>query len=170
MILESVHAATQSIFTFFMPVLVLASGVPVQALALYYPAYGVVAVTGRLFAPRLADRLGRDTTLIIGIALGLVALILGVLAPHFVVLAVAGCLAAGAGAILGPTLLALTIDRAPPSRIGAAVATYSMGYQIGAGFGGAVWGVMFATLGTASPFLAAAAVHVAVIGILWLRR
>jgi MFS family permease len=170
MALEAVNAATQSIFTFFMPVIVLGLSLPVEALTLYYPAYGLTMVVGRLLTPRVSDRVGRSPVLIAGVALALATLVIGASASSMFVLAFAGCLAAFSGALLTPTLSALTIDRASPGRIGAAVATYSLGYQIGLGIGGALWGFLIASLGVRSPFVAAAALQVLVIVFLAMRH
>ena len=46
-----------------------------------------------------------------------------------------------------------TIDRALPGRLGAATATYSLGYALGASTGGAIWGVVISALGYPWPFV-----------------
>ena len=166
MTLEAVNAATQALFTFFMPVIVLALAIPVESLTVYYPAYGAVLVIGRMVAPRLSDAVGRIPTLVLGVAIALGALLVGAASTTFSGLLLGGCLAALSGAIVTPTHLALTIDRAPPNRMGAAMATFSLGYQVGFGVGGAAWGFLIAAMGPRSPFVVGALIEVAAIGLL----
>ena len=51
--------------------------------------------------------------------------------------------------------MALAMDRADPERRGAAMATYSLGYQVGVGLGAAAWGAVIALWGFPAPFLLA---------------
>ncbi len=169
MALEAVNAGTQSIFTFMMPVIVLGRGINVESLALYYPAYGLVMVVARLLSPRMSDRMGREPTLVVGSIVALVAVTVGGLATTLPLVIAAGCTAAVSGALLTPTLSAWTIDRAPRHRIGAAMATYSLGYQVGQGGGGVIWGFAIAAIGTQSPFALAGIVQIVLIALLMLR-
>jgi predicted MFS family arabinose efflux permease len=46
-----------------------------------------------------------------------------------------------------PSLYALAADRAPSDRRGSAMATYTMGFQLGGGIGAVVWGITIEHLG-----------------------
>jgi len=46
-----------------------------------------------------------------------------------------------------PSLYALAIDFSPPDRRGASMATYTMAFQLGGGFGSALWGVIIEVTG-----------------------
>ena len=58
------------------------------------------------------------------------------------------------------TAQTVVMERAPRARLGAAMATYTLGFQIGSGIGAAVWGFLLAPLGFANVFFLAAGVQV----------
>jgi predicted MFS family arabinose efflux permease len=62
--------------------------------------------------------------------------------------------------------MALAIDRAEPGRMGAAMATYSLGFQLGLGGGAAVWGVVISQFGFSSTFWVAIAAEAALVALL----
>jgi predicted MFS family arabinose efflux permease len=66
---------------------------------------------------------------------------------------VGGVVYATAASLTSPVHLALAMDRAMPGRIGAAMATYSLGYQLGLGIGSAAYGVVITLAGFPAPFL-----------------
>jgi predicted MFS family arabinose efflux permease len=55
--------------------------------------------------------------------------------------------------------MASVLDRAPPDRLGAAMATYTLGFQFGGGFGAALWGALVAPIGFAAVLVIAAAIQ-----------
>jgi predicted MFS family arabinose efflux permease len=66
-----------------------------------------------------------------------------------------------------PSLYALAADRSHPARRGAAMATYTMGFQLGSGVGALVWGTTIEWFGysvmyacTLLPLLAAIGVAI----------
>ena len=158
MVLVAAFQSVQSLFLIFAPVYATATGIPIESLALYYPIYGIVILFGQLTLGRVSDRCGRRNTLIGGNAIaalgvGTVALVGGLEGL------VLGASLYGVGnALVTSTLGATTIDGARPGRIGAATATYSLGYQLGASVGGALWGVLISTAGFPWPFLAGSVV------------
>ena len=147
--------SANSLFLVFPPVYALAVGAPLDVLAIYYPVYGLVLTVSQLLVGRVSDRLGRVTTIRIGAVVAIAGLGVAVVGEGMLVFAVAGATYGIAVAISSPAISALTIDLAPPNRLGAAVATYTVGYQLATGLSGVLWGVIIATLGFPWPFAAA---------------
>jgi predicted MFS family arabinose efflux permease len=88
-------------------------------------------------------------------------------------LTIAGALYGFAAAFTSPTLMAAAIDRSAPARIGAAMATYSLGYQLALGVGAAIWGVVIDRIGYPAPYVLAAGSQLLVLGLIatvWRRR
>jgi predicted MFS family arabinose efflux permease len=113
----------------------------------FFILQGVLAVISGALAGRWGDRVGRIKALVIGLSIQCVGLLvlwhfrdLGWLA------AAGGIYALGNGAS-GTALYALAADRAPAARRGAAMATYTMGYQLGSGLGAVIWGFTIERLG-----------------------
>jgi MFS family permease len=59
-----------------------------------------------------------------------------------------------------PAISALAIDLAPEGRLGAAVATYTVGFQLATGLSGVLWGAIIAAIGFPWPFVAAIGLQV----------
>ncbi|MEZ4595539.1 MAG: MFS transporter [Chloroflexota bacterium] len=155
MTLEFLWMSTNCLFFIFPPLWARTHGIPIESLAFYYPALGVAMVGARVvIGPRL-DRVARGWSVIMGASLGAAALGVAILAQDVAVLTVGGVLYAIAGALTSPIHLAITMDRALPGRIGAAMATYSLGYQLGLGIGSAAYGVVISTAGFPMPYLIA---------------
>ncbi|HEY3522732.1 MAG TPA: hypothetical protein VGK63_03425, partial [Candidatus Limnocylindrales bacterium] len=55
--------------------------------------------------------------------------------------------------VFNTTAMALTADLAPARRLGSAVATYSIGYQIGGSGSAIVWGPLIDALGYPAPYV-----------------
>ena len=70
-------------------------------------------------------------------------------------LTIAGSIFAVGSSFTSPIATALAIDRSDPQRRGAAMATYSLGYQLGFGSGSLVWGILVSAAGFPAPFLVA---------------
>lgn len=168
MLIELLFTSVSALFMIFPPVFARANGIPVGDLALYYPVYGGVLVVVRLVAGRsgVIDRFPRHRVIAAGAILAIVALAVASGATTVAGLTAAGALYAAAAAFTSPTAMAMAIDRADPRRLGAAMATYSLGFQLALGGGAAVWGVFIDTWGYPSPYLGAAAVQVALLVLL----
>jgi MFS family permease len=119
----------------------------------------------QLVAGRASDRLGRIRAVRIGSWIGIagfaIALVIGGIGALFA----ASLGYAVALALTSPTLSALTIDQAPPDRVGVALATYTTGYQVGKGAGGVLWGLVIGLVGLPWPFVLGLGLHVLTIGI-----
>lgn len=153
MVLIATFMSVQSLFVIFAPVFARAQGIPIGDLAIYYPAYGAVVLTAQLALGRVSDRIGRRPT----VALGCVVAVLG-LATAGLVGGLGGLLFGGslygvATALTTSSLGAVAMESAPPERLGSAMATYSLGYQLGTSIGGAAWGAIISAAGYPWPFL-----------------
>jgi MFS family permease len=157
--------ALDPLFLVFAPVYVAMIGAPVEVLALYYPAYGIVLAVSQLVAGRASDRLGRLRAVRIGSAIGIAGFAVALVVGGIEALFVASFGYAIALALISPTLSALTIDLAPPGRVGVALATYTTGYQVGKGGGGILWGAVIGLVGLPWPFVLGLGLHALTIGL-----
>jgi MFS family permease len=161
MAILSTFMAGQALFLAFAPVYARSIGAPDAVLAVYFPLYGSVLVLGQLVTGRVSDRFGRRAAILAACSLGSAGLLVVGLASSWIVFAAgAGAFALGA-AILNPAAAAATIDRAPVGRTGVAMATFSIGYQVAFGLGGALWGAIIASVGYPAPFFVAVGLQVA---------
>jgi predicted MFS family arabinose efflux permease len=151
--IEFMWMSVNTLFFVFPPVFAAAKGIPLADLAIYYPIVGGVLIVTRLIIGRRLDRVPRGLPLLAGATCGAVALFVGSLADSVALLTLAGSIYALGSSAVSPMSTALAIDRADPQRRGAAMATYSLGYQLGFGLGAAAWGVVIGALGFPAPFL-----------------
>jgi predicted MFS family arabinose efflux permease len=170
MAIEFLFTTSLTLFLVYPPVFAARSGIPLSDLALYYPIYGGVLVVSRFLLRRTMDRLARPTIIAGGALIAIVALAVAAAVPTLTGLTIAGALYGFAAAFTSPTIMAMAIDRSDPKRVGSAMATYSLGFQMALGVGAAIWGVTIDALGYPAPYLLAAASQVLVIGLLVTRR
>ncbi|HXG40587.1 MAG TPA: MFS transporter [Candidatus Limnocylindrales bacterium] len=157
MLLIGAFMSVQSLFVIFVPVYARAVGLSLEELSLYYPVYGVLTLVSHLSLGRTSDRIGRWPTIALGCGTALVGLTLATLGGGLGGLLVAGALYGVATALVTATVSAMTMESVPPERAGSAMATYSVGYQLGASIGGAAWGTVIAVAGYPWPFVGGAA-------------
>ncbi len=136
--------------------------------SVYFFLLGVALVPARWFGGAMADRFGRPAVIFPGLALAAAGMLLLALAQNATML-YAAAIVFGVGFGLGHTgLTILTVDRAPPEERGAAMATFSLAWDIGTlgafalGFVGDAIGLaeLFAVAGVL-PLIAAAGYGVA---------
>jgi MFS family permease len=144
-----------ALFAVFPPVYALEVGAPLEWLAIYYPFYGLVLFLSQLVAGRASDRYGRHAAIVAGCTAAVVGLLLALAGSGLVTFALGAAVYALGTALVSPTMSALTIDRAPPDRLGAAMATYSVGYQLSSGMGSLLWGAVLGVSGFAAAFVIA---------------
>jgi MFS family permease len=156
--------STTTLFSIFAPVFVAAQGGGLEALVLYYPLYGLAQVVALPIGGRVGDRIGRERSIVLGTVIATAAL----------ALAVGGGLAgftlgaityAVASALVNPAVNAMTIERAPEGRLGSAIATYSIGYQVANGLSAVAWGALISVVGYPWPFIVAAGCQLATVGL-----
>jgi MFS family permease len=165
------YMSVQSLFVIFVPVYARESGIQIEQLATYYPVYGTVVLVAQLTLGRVSDRIGRRRTIVAGCVIATVGLGLGVFVPGLEGLLIAGGMYGIATALITSTVSAVTMEAAPPDRMGSAMATYSVGYQLGASVGGAAWGTVISLAGYPWPFVGGAGMVVIalVLTASWLR-
>jgi predicted MFS family arabinose efflux permease len=156
MLLIGTFMSVQSLFVIFAPVFASEHGIPIEQLALYYPVYGIVLLVAHLALGRVSDRVGRFPAIVAGCLVAIVGLAVATVVPDLLGLVIAGGLYGVATALISSTVSALTMESAPPERTGSAMATYSVGYQLGASIGGAAWGTVIAVAGYPWPFVGGA--------------
>ncbi len=153
MVIDMAWLCAYPMFFVFPPVIAAARGIPLEGLWPYYLVAGTSLVLGRIVAARFLDRYARRTTLLAGCALGLVGLVVGTISLELTGLMLAGALYAAGMSAVGPTVLALTMDRAPTDRVGAAIATQTLGGQLGIGVGSVLVGVTLEVLPVEASFI-----------------
>jgi MFS family permease len=156
---------SQALFLPFAPVYARETGFPVEQLALYYPAYAGLLIVGQLFTGRLSDRFGRVRMIAIGTLIACTGALVAVLPGQLLTFAVGGGLVALGSTFVTPSFAAAAMDRAPAARMGVAMATFSMGFQLAAGAGGALWGVVIGTVGYPWPFILTAILQASGLGL-----
>jgi predicted MFS family arabinose efflux permease len=166
MVIEMTFTSVQALFLIYPPLFALDKGIPIEQLTLYYPVVGLTLVVSRAALAKLSDRVGRGPVLVGGALTAIVGLVVGAFANDVVTLAIAGMLWALAASVASPTAMALAIDRAEPGRMGAAMATYSLGFQLGLGGGAALWGVVISLAGFSAAFLLATIGELLLVGLL----
>lgn len=155
--------AGQTLFTVFPPLYVFSIGASVESLAIYYPAYGIVMVLSQLVAGRVSDRVGRGGATRIGCSLAIAGLATAALGDQMWTFTVGAVGYAVAVSIVVPTMSAMAIDRAPATRLGAAMATYSIGYQMAIGVSSLAWGAILSIAGFPWAFITAIALQLVTI-------
>lgn len=167
MVVLGLFMTAQTLFLGFAPVYARETGVAIEQLALLYPLYGGTLAVAQLTVSRVVDRVGRAWAAVGAVSLAVAGLGLAAAPTGLAGYAVGAVVFAVANALAGPTLAAATIERAPPPRLGAAMATFSVGYQIAAGGGGAIWGAVVAVAGYPWPFAAGIAFQLLAGWIAW---
>jgi MFS family permease len=148
----------------FLPIYAVLQGISNPGV--FFTVYAIVVIVARGFTGRLSDTYGRAAVATPGIvlaALGLWVLAFAGSLPQFLLVAV---LYGGAFAMIHPTLMAMVVDRAHPSRRGAAMGTFSSAMDLGISGGSIVWGFVAQAAGYQAMFLAAGFVAVVALLIL----
>jgi predicted MFS family arabinose efflux permease len=164
--LEYLTKLPNSATALFIPLYATYRGIPLEALLYYYLGSGVAGLVTRGWVGSWSDRLGRGWMIALGASLSVVALLLMAAARDGVTLSIAGVLYGLGQAMSSPAVMALAIDRAPPARRGAAMATYSLAFQLGFGSGGLLWGTLVDTTGYEVMYVAAAVAPLLGLGLL----
>jgi MFS family permease len=147
MAMTGAFMAADTLFSIFPPVFVAMSGEPVERLTFYYPFYGLASAASLVLTGRFSNRLPRGVGIRIGGAIAVAGLIVAIFANGLIVFGLGAAIYALGAAFSSAALGALSIDRAPPSRLGSAMATYSIGFQLAIGLSAVVWGPLITTFG-----------------------
>jgi MFS family permease len=147
--------SANALFNVFAPVYAISVGAPVESLVLYYPVYGAVLTLSQLAAGRMSDRVGRALTIRLGCAMAVCGLLVAASGDGMSTFTLGAAFYAIGVALVSSATSALTIDRAPIGRLGSAMATYSLGYQLAAGAGSLLWGPVISVAGFLTAFAGA---------------
>jgi predicted MFS family arabinose efflux permease len=147
MAMSGAFMAADTLFSVFPPVLIAATREPVEHLAIYYPFYGLASAASLLLTGRFSNRLPRGVGIRIGGAIAVAGLTVAIVSTGLVVFGIGAAIYALGAAFASAALGALSIDRARPHRLGSAMATYSIGFQLAIGASAVVWGPMITNLG-----------------------
>lgn len=159
MVIQMLFMSASPLFVVYPPILATDRGIPLSDLAIYYPVYGILLVGSRLMISRVLDSVSR-TLLVAGSAVGaIIALLFATQADSIMPLLLAGSIFAIGCGVSVPVGTATVIDRSPPHRMGSAMGTYTIGFQLASGLGAAIWGVVIEQGGFTAAFLGAALVQ-----------
>jgi predicted MFS family arabinose efflux permease len=147
MAMTAAFMAADSLFSVFPPVFIAMTGEQVESLALYYPVYGLASAASLFSVGRFSNRLPRGVGIRVGGAIAIVGLSVAIVANGLVAFGIGAAIYTLGAAFASAALGALSIDRAPPHRLGSAMATYSIGFQLAIGAGALAWGPMIASFG-----------------------
>jgi MFS family permease len=150
----------------FIPMYATFRGIAVESLPAYFLGYGVSSVTTRVFFGRWSDRVGRGWTLAVGASTSAIGLLLLSQAANIMLLTVGGVLVGFASAANSPAALALAMDRSREERRGAAMATFSMAFQLADGGGALLFGLLIGVAGYEAMYFAAMLAPVATLLVL----
>ncbi|MBI4492073.1 MAG: MFS transporter [Chloroflexi bacterium] len=151
---------THPITTAFVALYARERGIQIEDFSFYYLASGFAMVGAQSLAG-FSDRWGRAPLIAVGFTASTLGLASMLWASALLPLVLGGALWSAGVGLLEPALLALAIDKAPPSHRGASMATYTASFQVGTTIGGLVWGVAIEQVGYSGMFLGAIAVLLA---------
>jgi MFS family permease len=170
MVMVLLFTSAASLFLVYPPLLAADRGIPLTDLAFYYPIYGLVLAGSRGASGRLFEHTPRSPLLAACAVIAGVGLVIGAFATSLVTLTLAAGVFAVAYGIAPPTAQAVVMERAPRERLGAAMATYTLGFQMGSGLGAAIWGFLLAPLGFTNVFIVAAGIQLLLVVVALARR
>jgi MFS family permease len=134
----------------------------------FFTLYALTILVTRPAAGWLSDRWGRTAVVHPGLLVGALGTALLGLAARGEALAVAAVLyGAGISGAVFPGLMAMTVDRCPASKRGAALAVYFSAYDLSLASGAILLGPVYQAAGFPAMCLAAAAAVLAGQGVLW---
>jgi MFS family permease len=127
-----------------------------NAMGLYYIISTVVTLLTRFTIGRFIDNVRPVWVVIIPVFLQIGSYLLLAWAPGLATLYVSAVVTGLFGAMLSPTLNALSLRMAPASRAGAASATYWLGFDAGMAVGPTVFGIVVDMVGYSASYVAGA--------------
>ena len=129
--------------------------------SLYYLLSGVMIVLLRVGLGKLADTLGEGKLIAAGYVVQTIGFLIVWRAQVLPVVLLGATLASIGPGLIGAATTTLAMDAAPPERRGQAMATFTMTFQIGAGFGSMLAGALADLLGVCGMYLGSIAISLA---------
>jgi MFS family permease len=129
-----------------------AKAIGVENIGLYFILSGATSIVARVLLGRLLDQKSRGFWLVCGYLVLLVAFAVFTQADRLELFLIAALLNAVGLSLAQPTLMAFAIDRAERTRMGRAMATYSMFYRVGEGIGAPMAGALIVAFGYPSMY------------------
>ena len=122
-------------------------GIGLTAIGRFFTVQAAFMIVIRIFSGRLANRFGMFPVIVGGMLADVVALFLiSTMTNNFMMYAAAAIRGMGGG-LYFPMLNVLAVSNAARSRRGKATSTYYAAYDLGAGVGAAIWGLVADYLG-----------------------
>ena len=147
----------------FLPLYAVSRGITNPGM--FFTAYAIVVIVARGLTGRLSDRYGRSSVVIPGLILAALGLWVLAFATSLVLFLAVAVIYGLAFAMVQPSLMAMVVDRAHPSRRGAAMGTFSSAMDLGIGLGSLIWGVVAQVAGYQVMYLAAGCVAILALGV-----
>ena len=142
-----VTISTVSITTFVTPYGI---EIGLSGIGTFFTAQAITMIFARLASGKLQRRLGRFKTMLLGLACDIVALVLLATMTNNAMMYGAAIMRGWGGGLYFPLLNVLSVENASRSGRGKAVSTYYAAYDLGAGVGAAIWGVVADMFGKVS--------------------
>src|SRR5262249_17891273 len=133
-----------------------AAGAGLGSAAWFFPLMSGCTIASRVFLRRASDEFGRARVLVPALVAIAVGTALLALPPNLASLVAAAGLLGVGNSMLYPTLVALVVDRAPPSERGLAIGTVSGAWDVGVFIGSPLIARLVEIRGYSAGFLASA--------------
>jgi MFS family permease len=127
----------------------------VENIGLYFILGSATSIAARLLIGRRLDSGTRGQWLVAGYLTMMIGFAVLMLATRLEMFLLASVINAVGQSIANPTLLAVAMDRAERSRMGKAMATFSMFYRAGEGIGAPIAGALIAAFGFTGMYVGA---------------
>lgn len=111
-------------------------------IGIYYVVSGITSLLIRPLIGRRSDSMGRGPVLALGFTCFAIGLVLIILAQGLPMIVAGGIFTSLGSALNGSTTTALAMDLADPARRGKSMATFSVSFQLGSGFGSLIAGAI----------------------------
>ena len=152
----------------FVPLFAREAGI--EHVELFFLTQGAIGIVARAWLGSWADRAGRFRSIFLGLTVQLAGLALMLAAGNLAVLVIAGMLYSVGNGMSEPSVYAIVIESAPKERQGAAMATYTMSFQLGSGIGSVVGGLIIEHLRFQAAYTLALIPGLAAMAAVWIFR
>ena len=117
-----------------------AGSIGIAHIGSFYIVAGLTSLLVRPVIGRKSDSIGRGVSLLFGFGFQIAGFVSIILAPNLAIILLGGFLNSIGSAVNNATATALAIDLSDPARRGRSMATFSMAFQMGNGFGSVLAG------------------------------